>query len=128
MAPEAPPAAGPRAVLRLQGVRKAFGSKVVLDGLDLEVRKAEILVVLGRSGAGKSVTLKVLCGILRPDAGEVTAFKQDVRALDERGLRHLRHRFGYVFQNGALLNWLSAADNVALPLIENSLCEPGEVD
>ena len=130
----APPAEGPpfsagtKVVMRLAGVRVAFGGKVVLDGLDIEVRKSEILVVLGRSGAGKSVTLKVICGILRPDAGTVTVFKQDLLALDERGLRHLRNKFGYVFQGGALLAWLTAAENIALPLIENDLCAPGEVE
>jgi phospholipid/cholesterol/gamma-HCH transport system ATP-binding protein len=122
------PAAGPKVVIRLQGVRKAFDGKVVLDGIDLEVRKSEILVVLGRSGAGKSLTLKVMCGLMRPDGGSVTVFKQDVLALDERDLRHLRRRFGYVFQSGALINWLSAGDNVALPLLENDLCPEAEVE
>ena len=126
MAPE-PPAGSPRVVLRLAGVRKSFDGKVVLDGIDLEVRKSEILVILGRSGAGKSLTLKVLCGLVRPDAGSVTVFQQDVLALDERDLRHLRRNFGYVFQSGALLNWLTAAENVALPLLENDLCPPEEV-
>src|SRR5688572_20103754 len=100
MAPETPPAPArevapnggdaARIVMRLRGIRKAFGDKVVLDGLDLEVRKSEILVILGRSGGGKSVTLKTLAGLVRPDAGEVMAFKQDVLALDERELRRLR--------------------------------------
>lgn len=122
----APPAG--RTVIRLEGVRKSFGGKTILDGLDLEVRKSEILVVMGRSGAGKSVTLKVVCGLVRPEEGAVTAFKQDVLALDERRLRHLRSRFGYVFQSGALLNWMTAAENVALPLLENEICPPGEVE
>jgi len=132
MAPDAPPPAGPpaspRSVISLKGVRKAFDEKVVLDSIDLEVRKGEILVVLGGSGAGKSLTLKVMCGLLRPDSGSVTVFKQDVLALDERSLRHLRRKFGYVFQSGALINWLTAAENVALPLIEHDLCPPGEVE
>jgi phospholipid/cholesterol/gamma-HCH transport system ATP-binding protein len=127
MAPEAPPSA-PRTVIRLKGVRKAFGEKVVLDDLDLEVRKSEILVILGGSGAGKSLTLKVMCGLVRPDAGSVTVFKQDLLSLDERDLRHLRRKFGYVFQSGALINWLSAEENVALPLQENDLCPPEEVE
>ena len=130
MEPEAPaPAApaAPRTVIRLAGVRKSFGEKVVLDGLDLEVRKSEVLVILGRSGAGKSVTLKVICGILRPDAGEVSVFKKDLLALDERDLRHLRSNFGYVFQGGALLAWLTAEENIALQLLENDLCAPEEV-
>jgi len=123
----APPGGKPPPIL-LRGVRKAFGAKVVLDGLDLEVRRAEILVILGRSGAGKSVTLKVMCGLVRPDAGTVTVFKQDLLALDDRHLRRLRSRFGYVFQSGALLNWMTAAENVALPLVENDLCAPEEVE
>jgi phospholipid/cholesterol/gamma-HCH transport system ATP-binding protein len=130
MAPEAPPAepaAVPRTVIRIEGVKVAFGEKVVLDGMDLEVRKSEILVILGGSGAGKSVTLKVMCGLVRPDAGKVTVFKQDVLALEERELRHLR-KFGYVFQSGALINWLTAAENVALPLLEHDLCEVAEVE
>jgi phospholipid/cholesterol/gamma-HCH transport system ATP-binding protein len=128
MAPEAPePGAAGKTVIRLAGVRKAFDEKVVLDSIDLEVRKSEILVILGGSGAGKSLTLKVMCGLLRPDAGSVTVFKQDVLALDERSLRHLRRKFGYVFQSGALINWLTAAENVALPLLEHDLCPPGEV-
>jgi phospholipid/cholesterol/gamma-HCH transport system ATP-binding protein len=126
--PAAPAPAGTKTVIRLQGVRKAFGEKVILDNLDLEVRKSEILVILGGSGAGKSLTLKVMCGLMRPDAGSVTVFKQDLLALDERDLRHLRRKFGYVFQSGALINWLTAEDNVALPLRENDLCPPEEVD
>jgi phospholipid/cholesterol/gamma-HCH transport system ATP-binding protein len=136
MAPEPPPAPvrevappdaeSPRVVLRLRGIRKAFGDKVVLDGLDLEVRRSEILVILGRSGGGKSVTLKTLAGLVRPDAGEVMAFKQDVLALDERELRRLRRRFGYVFQSGALLNWMTAEQNVMLPLDESDTGTPGE--
>ena len=134
MASEAPTAAAPgtavprRSPIILRDVRKTFGEKVVLDGLDLEVRRSEVLVILGRSGAGKSVTLKVMCGLVLPDSGSVTVFNQDVLQLDERHLRRLRARFGYVFQSGALLNWMTAAENVALPLIENDLCEPGEVE
>ncbi len=118
---------GPRVVLRLEGVCKAFGAKKVLQGLDLEVRKGEILVILGRSGGGKSLTLKTLCGLVRPDAGRVTVFRQDLLSLDERDLRRLRRRIGYLFQSGALLNWMTAAENVALPLVENRLCPAGEV-
>jgi phospholipid/cholesterol/gamma-HCH transport system ATP-binding protein len=119
-------AAEPKVVLRLRGIRKAFGEKVVLDGLDLEVYKSEILVILGRSGGGKSLTLKSLAGLVRPDAGEVTAFKQDVLSLDDRELRRLRRRFGYVFQSGALLNWMTAAENIALPLEESDTGTPEE--
>jgi phospholipid/cholesterol/gamma-HCH transport system ATP-binding protein len=127
MPPENPELPEGRVSISLRGVRKSFGGKVILDGLDLDVHKGEVLVILGRSGAGKSVTLKVACGLLRPDAGAVTAFKQDVTSLDERRLRRLRSRFGYVFQNGALLNWMTAGENVALPLLENDVCPEGEI-
>ena len=128
MADETAPAPGPATVIRLHGVKKRFDTKVILDGLDLEIRKSEILVILGRSGVGKSLTLKIICGLVQPDEGEVTVFRQDVRSLDERGLRHLRRKFGYVFQSGALLNSLTAGENVALPLVEHDLCPPGEVE
>ncbi len=118
----------PRVVVRLEGIRKTFGEKVVLDGLDLEIHKGEILVILGRSGGGKSITLKTIVALERPDAGRVTAFQEDVLALEERELRRIRRRFAYLFQSGALINWLTSAENVALPLVENDLCPPGEVE
>jgi len=116
-----------RVVIRLAGIRKAFGEKVVLDGLDLEVMKGEILVILGRSGGGKSLTLKTIAGFERPDAGTVMAFGQDVLSLDDRELRRMRRRFGYVFQSGALINWMTAEENVALPLVEHDAGTPAEI-
>jgi phospholipid/cholesterol/gamma-HCH transport system ATP-binding protein len=83
---------------------------------------------MGPSGTGKSVTLKHVIGIFKPDSGNVFVDGQDVPAMDQKQLMALRKRMGYLFQNGALINWLSVADNVALPLKEHSRITKSEVD
>ncbi|MBN1419123.1 MAG: ABC transporter ATP-binding protein [Planctomycetes bacterium] len=106
-------------VIELRGVWKTFGRKPVLAGLDLEARRGETLVIIGRSGTGKSVTLKHVVGLLAPDRGTVRVFGEEVARLPRRRMEALRLRIGYLFQSGALLNWLSIAENVALPLREH---------
>ena len=120
--------------IRLQGVRKSFGNKVVLDGIDLDVGSAESVVVIGGSGSGKSVTLKCILGLLRPDAGEIDVdglptvnMKNSVR---ERMLR----KFGMLFQGAALFDSLRVWQNVAFGLIQgrrmdqsHQLSHPGEL-
>jgi phospholipid/cholesterol/gamma-HCH transport system ATP-binding protein len=107
-------------LIELRGVWKSFGERTILAGLDLTVPKGETFVLMGRSGIGKSVTLKHVIGILKPDRGEVLVDGESVGDLDARGLQDLRKRMGYLFQNGALINWLTVAENVALPLREHS--------
>jgi len=106
--------------LELENVRTSIGGRVVLDGVTLRVRRGETFVLLGRSGAGKSVTLKHLVGLMQPDAGNVRVDGNDLATLAARDLRELRRRFGYVFQSAALLNWMNVEDNLALPLREHS--------
>jgi len=106
-------------VIVLENLHKAFDGVPVLSGVDLRVRKGETLVIIGRSGTGKSVTLKHIIGLLTPDAGRVTVFGQDLSQLGQKELLGLRLRIGYLFQSGALLNWLTIAENVALPLREH---------
>jgi phospholipid/cholesterol/gamma-HCH transport system ATP-binding protein len=84
-------------------------------------------VLMGASGSGKSVTLRHVIGILRPDSGSVAVDGQEVPAMDRNQLMALRRRMGYLFQSGALINWLSVAENVALPLQEHSALARGEV-
>lgn len=105
-------------MIELRGVHKAFGEQRVLAGLDLSVEPGETLVILGRSGTGKSVTLKHVVGLLRPDSGSVQVDGIDVAAARGEALRRVRTLVAYLFQTGALVNWMSVRDNVALPLVE----------
>lgn len=102
--------------VKLDGVRKAFGARVVLDGIDLEVHEGETVAVIGASGAGKSVLLKTIVGLLEPDAGRVTVDNLVVAQLRRDELYELRRRVGYVFQFAALFDSMNVFDNVAMGL------------
>ena len=105
-------------LIELQEVHKSFGAKQVLRGTSLRVEPGETLVVLGRSGSGKSVTLKTIVGLLRPDSGKVRVGEVDVTRADRQALSDVRRKVAYVFQTGALVNWLTVRENVSLPLVE----------
>ena len=108
-------------MIRVQGLSKRFGVQPVLRGLDLDIATGEIMVVIGRSGGGKSVLLKHMIGLLRPDAGTVVVDGVDITRLRGRDLDRVRDRYGVVFQGGALFDSMSVYDNVAFPLREKSL-------
>jgi phospholipid/cholesterol/gamma-HCH transport system ATP-binding protein len=97
-------------------VSKAFGSKVVLEDVSLEAREGETLAVIGASGVGKSVLLKSIVALLRPDRGQVTVDGEVVTALNHAGLYHLRRRIGYVFQFAALFDSMTVDGNLAMGL------------
>jgi phospholipid/cholesterol/gamma-HCH transport system ATP-binding protein len=107
------------AVVQLKGVQKSFGRQRVLAGVDLEVLAKETLVVIGKSGSGKSVTIRHMVGLTKPDAGQVLVFGKDIGAMSSKETAALRLRMGYLFQAGALLNWMTIAENVELPLLEH---------
>ena len=107
-------------LIQVTGLRKAFGGRPVLAGVDLSVRRGEVLVIMGGSGCGKSTLLRHLIGAIEPDEGRVELFGKDLAALDEDGMNALRKRFGILFQSGALFNSLTVGENVALPLREHS--------
>ncbi len=108
------------AFVSLQGVRKAFGAKQVLRDLSLEVRRGETLVILGGSGSGKSVLLKHINGLLRPDAGRVVVDGRDIATSSEVELVSVRRKVGILFQSGALFDSMTVGDNVAYGLREHS--------
>ena len=115
-------------MIRVQGLQKRFGAQPVLRGLDLDIATGEIMVVIGRSGGGKSVLLKHLIGLLRPDAGTVVVDGVEITRLRGRDLDRVRDRYGVVFQGGALFDSMSVYDNVAFPLREKSLLAAGEAN
>ncbi|MHC4932773.1 MAG: ABC transporter ATP-binding protein [Planctomycetota bacterium] len=114
-------------MIRLEGVSKRFNDAEVLRDCTLQVQEGETLVVIGSSGTGKSTLLRTIIGLTQPDSGKVYIDGQDVHALDRRSLAELRSRIGYLFQSGALINWLTVGENVALPLVENRRLPPAEV-
>jgi phospholipid/cholesterol/gamma-HCH transport system ATP-binding protein len=105
-------------MIKIEGLVKSFGPQQVLRGLDLDVATGSITVVIGRSGGGKSVLLRHLIGLLRPDAGRVLVDGADITALRGRALDEVRRRYGVVFQGGALFDSMTCGDNVAFPLRE----------
>jgi len=107
---------GSAAKIRLRKVSKSFGAKVVLDELDLDVLEGDSLVVLGGSGTGKSVLLKHMIGLLRPDSGTVEVDGIDLATLAGPELTSFRRRFGMAFQEGALFDSMTVWDNVSFPL------------
>ncbi len=107
-------------LIRVKGLRKSFGSRWVLNGIDLEVRRGEILVIMGGSGCGKSTLLRHLIGALTPTDGTVELFGKELADLDDDDLNAVRKRFGVLFQSGALFNSLTVGENVALPLREHT--------
>jgi phospholipid/cholesterol/gamma-HCH transport system ATP-binding protein len=104
--------------IELRGVKKRFGSKVVLDGVDLVVQPGESLVIIGGSGTGKSVTIKCVLGILRPDAGQIFVDGQEVTRLSGRARETMLRKFGMLFQGAALFDSLKVWENVAFGLIQ----------
>jgi len=103
-------------VISIQGLKKSFQDHEVLKGIDLEVHKGENLVVLGKSGSGKSVLIKCLVGLEYPDEGEIKVFGQDISQLKYDELNALRVRVGFLFQNAALYDSMTVRENLSFPL------------
>jgi phospholipid/cholesterol/gamma-HCH transport system ATP-binding protein len=106
-------------VIKIRGLEKSFEDFAVLRGIDLDLYQGENLVVLGRSGSGKSVLIKLVSGLLRPDKGTIEVLGQDVTAISEKELQALRIRIGFSFQNSALYDSMTVRKNLEFPLVRN---------
>ncbi len=115
------PAAAPEHYIEFLGVSKAFDGHVVLDNVSFHVERGQTAVIMGRSGAGKSVTLKHIMGFLEPDSGRVIVAGQDITGWQEYQLAAIRRRVTMVFQSGALFDSLTVGENIAFPLTETDL-------
>lgn len=108
------------AVITIRNVQKSFGSKHVLRGVDLDIFKGENVVVLGRSGTGKSVLIKIISGLLKQDSGTVRVLGQDVDRLTIKELDQLRLKIGFSFQNSALYDSMTVGENLEFPLVRHT--------
>ena len=115
------------ALIELKHIYKRFGWLEVLNDVSLQIEKGKCLVILGASGSGKSVMLKHIVGLLKPDRGEVWFSGQRIDVLSERELMKVRERFGFLFQQGALFDSDNVAKNVGFPLVEHTNKNPEEI-
>jgi len=114
-------------MIRLVDIHKSFGKQKVLDGLNLDIEDGKTTVIIGRSGGGKSVLLKHVIGLLKPDSGQVLIDDVDMTKLNERDLNEIRKRFGMLFQEAALFDSMTVGENVAFPLREHTKMTEKEI-
>ena len=114
-------------MIQLHGVSKQLGGKPVLEGLDLDIPTGITMVILGRSGSGKSVLLKHIIGLMHPDEGHIEVDGEDIAHLNEAELNHVRQRFGMLFQGAALFDSLTVGENIALPMREHTRLGDAEI-
>ncbi len=107
-------------IISIRGLEKSFGNNHVLRGVDLDLYRGENLVVLGRSGTGKSVLIKIIAGLLKPDAGTVIVLGENIAHLGDRALLQLRLKIGFSFQSSALYDSMTVMENLEFPLLRNS--------
>ncbi len=126
IAPPGPPPLGP--IIVFDRVSISFGDRPVLEDVSFSVERGETLCILGRSGVGKSVSLRMIMGFLKPDSGSIHVENQEITGLSEEGMRAIRKRVTMVFQNGALFDSLSVRENVAFPLRERGGLADDQID
>lgn len=114
-------------VISIRGLHKSFGENHVLRGVDLDILKGETIVILGQSGCGKSVLLKHIIAVMRPDEGEIWMDGRNITELSESEINAIRRRFGFVFQGGALFDSMSVEENAGFGLAEHTDMSPGEI-
>jgi phospholipid/cholesterol/gamma-HCH transport system ATP-binding protein len=114
-------------MIRIESLTKGFRGSTVLSGVDFKIHDGETVVIIGRSGGGKSVLLKHLCGLLKPDTGNVWVDDEDIVPLSERRMAPVRSKFGFLFQGAALFDSMTVFDNVAFPLREKRTFTEAEI-
>jgi phospholipid/cholesterol/gamma-HCH transport system ATP-binding protein len=114
-------------LIEINGLKKSFGEKIILDGVDLTVENAKITVIIGRSGEGKSVLLKHIIGLLKPDSGNITLDGKSLTAMGEREFTETLRRFGMLFQGSALFDSMTVAENVGFALAEHTSLSRAEI-
>jgi len=114
-------------MIKLVDLHKSFGRQKVLDGLDIEIEHGKTTVIIGRSGGGKSVLLKHIIGLIRPDRGQVLIDGMDITKLNDRALNEIRKKFGMLFQDAALFDSMTVGENVAFPLREQTSMKEKEI-
>jgi phospholipid/cholesterol/gamma-HCH transport system ATP-binding protein len=113
-------------MIEARNLKKSFGPQRVLDGVNLRISEGESVVIIGRSGSGKSILLKHLVGLIKPDAGEVIIDGENIVGMNERRLIDVRHKFGMLFQGAALFDSMTVADNVGFALRREANLGPDE--
>ena len=106
-------------VISIKDLKKSFDGNVVLKGIDLDILKGENIAVLGRSGSGKSVLIKIISGLIKPDSGTVKVLGQEIDKISGKALQELRLKIGFSFQSSALYDSMSVRENLAFPLVRN---------
>jgi phospholipid/cholesterol/gamma-HCH transport system ATP-binding protein len=114
--------------IRVKDVHKSFGAQKVLNGIDLEAEKGKITVIIGKSGGGKSVLMKHLIGLLKPDSGEIWIEDTEITHLKEPQLNEVRRKFGMLFQEAALFDSMTVGENVSFPLREHTNISDPEIE
>jgi phospholipid/cholesterol/gamma-HCH transport system ATP-binding protein len=114
-------------MIKLVDLHKSFGKQKVLDGLDLDIEEGKTTVIIGRSGGGKSVLLKHMIGLLRPEQGQILIDGTDITKLNDRALNEIRKKFGMLFQEAALFDSMTVGENVAFPLREHTAMKEKEI-
>lgn len=114
-------------MIKITNLRKRFGDNEVLSGVNLTIEKGITLVIIGRSGCGKSVLLKHIIGLLKPDEGDIFIEGQDITKMDEKGIYAIRKKFGFLFQGAALFDSMDVEENIGLALKENTEMKPDEI-
>lgn len=115
-------------VIDIEHLKKSFGKNDVLKDINLQLEKGETVVTLGKSGTGKSVTLKCIVGLVQPDSGKVVVLGKNIPELSYEALQYVRKKIGFVFQSGALYDSMTVRENILFPLVRNSDLSAGEMD